>query len=85
MSQSAKHLTGSGHGLTVHGFKPCMGLSAISVVPTSDPLSPSLSAPPPLTHACVLSKKNDYNALKGQAGLTREERDVTAFNSAQRI
>ena len=34
-------------GLTVHEFKPHMGLSPVSMEPTSDPLCPSLSAPPP--------------------------------------
>ena len=45
---------GSGHGLTVREFKPCIGLSAVSGKRTLDLLSPSLSAPPPL----VFSFKN---------------------------
>ena len=46
---------GSGHDLTVGGFKPCIRLCAESVEPARDSLSPSLSAPPPL--ACSLSLK----------------------------
>ena len=34
----------SGHDLTVHEFKPPIGLSAVSVEAASDPLSPSLRA-----------------------------------------
>ena len=44
----------SGHDLAVCEFEPCIGLSALSKEPTSDPLSLSLSAPPLL----VLSLKN---------------------------
>ena len=39
---------GSDHDLTVCGFEPHMELSAVSIEPASDPLSPSLSATPPL-------------------------------------
>ena len=35
---------------------PCVRLSAVSVEPASDPLSPSLSAPPPI-HALSLKNK----------------------------
>ena len=38
----------SGHDLRVCGFKSCIQLADVSMEPTSDPLSPSLSAPPPL-------------------------------------
>ena len=50
--QSVKRLTlgsGSGHGLAVHEFKPCVRLYAESTEPAGDSLSPSLSAPPLLT------------------------------------
>ena len=40
---------GSGHDLMVRGLEPHIGLSAVSAEPASDPLSPSLSAPPLLT------------------------------------
>ena len=40
---------GSGQNLTVCKFKHHIGLSAVSAEPISDPLSPSLSAPPPLS------------------------------------
>ena len=49
VAQSVKPLTldfGSGHGLTVHEFKPCVGLCAGRVEPAWNPLSPSFSAPP---------------------------------------
>ena len=35
----------SGHDLMVHGFKPHVGLSAVSTQPASDLLSPFPSAP----------------------------------------
>ena len=38
-----------GHDLMVCEFKPHMGLAAVSTEPTSDPLSPFLSASPLLT------------------------------------
>ena len=40
---------GSVYDLTVHEFKPHMGLSAVSMEPALNPLSPSLSAPPSLS------------------------------------
>ena len=46
---------GSGHELVVWEFRPRIRLSAVSIGPTLDPLSPCLSAPPPLT--LTLSKK----------------------------
>ena len=49
MAQSVKHLTldfGSGHDLTVPGFKPCVRLYTDSAEPAWDCLSLSLSAPP---------------------------------------
>ena len=51
MAQSVKQLTldfGSGHDLMVREFEPHIRLSAVSTEPAWDPLSPSLSAPPPL-------------------------------------
>ena len=46
---------GSGHDLVVYEFEPCIELCADSVEPAWEPLSPSLSAPPPLSLS--LSKK----------------------------
>ena len=63
VAQSVRRLTGSGHDLTVHGFKPYIGLAAVIPEPTSDPLSPSLSAPPLL--ALSLSKINKHLKRKG--------------------
>ena len=37
---------GSGCNLTAREFKPHSGLPVVSTQPTSDPLSPSLFAPP---------------------------------------
>lgn len=53
---------GSGHDLTVHEFKPHMGLCADSVEPAWDSISlPSLSAPPLLVCACVCTlSQNTY-------------------------
>ena len=50
---------GSGHDLTVHEFKPHVGLWADSVEAAGNSLSPSLSAPSPLmlTLSLSLSKK----------------------------
>ena len=50
VAQSLKRPTldfSSGHDLTVHEFKLCIGLSAVGAEPALAPLSPSLSAPPP--------------------------------------
>ena len=47
----------SGHGLTVRGYETRIGLSVDSMEPTSDPLSPSLSAPPLLALFLSLSQK----------------------------
>ena len=57
MVQVTEYLTSfsSRHDLMVCESEPHMGLSAVSVEPASDPLSPSLSAFP-LTHS--LSKIN---------------------------
>ena len=46
---------GSGRDLVVCEFEPHVGLSAVSTEPTLDPLSPSLSAPPPLVLSLSLS------------------------------
>ena len=61
VAQSAKCLPrdfGSGHDLTVHEFKPHIGLCAGHAEPAWDSLSPSppLSAPLLLTHSLFLSK-----------------------------
>ena len=48
MAQSVKHPTldfGSGHDLSVCGFKPHIGLRADSTESDGDSLSPSLSVP----------------------------------------
>ena len=42
---------GSGHGLLVCGIESCIELFAVGTEPASDPLSPSLSAPPLLVHS----------------------------------
>ena len=49
---------GSGHDLMVRGSEPHFGLCTDSEEPAWDTLSPSLSAPPPLTLASSLSKIN---------------------------
>ena len=62
-AQSVKRPTlglGSGCDLTVPEFEPRIRLSDVSAEPASDPLSPSLSAPPTLRHACSLSLKNKH-------------------------
>ena len=41
----------------VRGFKPCIGLSAVSTEPTSDPLSTSLAAPPLLILSLKINLK----------------------------
>ena len=49
VAQLVKCLTpdlGSGHDLTVHEFKPCIGLCADSMKPAWDSLSPSLCSSP---------------------------------------
>ena len=51
---------GSGHDLTVHKFKPHIGLCADSMEPALDSLSPFLSAPSLFTHALSLSKINKH-------------------------
>ena len=61
MAQSVKRLDfGSGRDLEVREFEPRVGLSAVSTEPASDPLSPSLSAPPLLS----LSKINKLKKKK---------------------
>ena len=51
--------SGSGHDLTVREFEPHVGLCADSSEPgpASDSVSPSLSAPPPLTLSLSFSQK----------------------------
>ena len=39
----------------IHGFEPLIGVSAVSMEPALDPLSPSLSAPPSLALSLSLS------------------------------
>ena len=46
----------------IHRFEPHVGVSAVSTEPAWDPLSPSLSAPPPLVRA--LSQKIKKNIKK---------------------
>ena len=48
----------SGHGFTVPKFEVCIRLTDVGKEPASDPLSPSLSAPAPLTHTLSLLKIN---------------------------
>ena len=51
---------GSGHDLAVREFEPCVrgsGLTARSLEPASDSVSPSLSAPPPLALCLSLALK----------------------------
>ena len=63
MAQSGKFPTldlGSGHDLMVHGMEHHVRLCTDSTKPAWDSLSPSLSAPLPLTHSLVLSKINKY-------------------------
>ena len=50
---------GSSHDIGVREFEPCIGLDVVGTEPALDLLSPSLSAPPPLTLS--ISKIN--NAL----------------------
>ena len=52
MAQSVKPQTldlGSGHGLTVPGVEPCVGLCADRILSAWDSLSPTLSAPSSLS------------------------------------
>ena len=61
MAQSVRRPTldfGLGHDLTVREFKPRAGLCADNIEPAWDSLSPSVSAPPLLTHSLSLSKIN---------------------------
>ena len=48
----------SGHDLTVHGFKSCIGFCTDSLEPAWDSFSLCHSAPPP-TRLCVLSLKRN--------------------------
>ena len=48
------------HDLTVHGFKPHIGLCADSTESASDSLSPSLPAPPLFVLCFSLSKINKH-------------------------
>ena len=60
VAQSVKCLTldfGSGHDLTVHEIKPCIGLCTDSPEPAWDSLSLSL----PLPHLCALSLSVSQN------------------------
>ena len=65
MVQSVKLLTGSGHDLTVRGFEPRSGsvLTAGSLEPVSDSVSPSLSAPPLLTLSLSKVKETRSTSL----------------------
>ena len=63
MAQSVKHEIldfSSDRDLTVHEIEPCVGLSANSVEPGRDSLSPSLSAPPLLILSLPLSLNKHF-------------------------
>ena len=51
----------SGHDLTVHEFKPHIGLAAVSTEPTLDPVSPISLCPSPPPLLLMLSLKNKIN------------------------
>ena len=58
MAQSVQHPTlnlGSSHDLMVPEIEPHVGLCTHNADSAWDSLSPSISAPPPLTLACSLS------------------------------
>ena len=61
---------GTGRDLTVCEFEPHGGLFAIGVEPTSYPLIPALSAPPPRTRVLprTLSLKNKHLQKKKKRG-----------------
>ena len=64
VAQSVKCPTldlGSGHNLTVCGFKPCIGLCADSPKPAWDSVAPSLSAPHLLTLSLTCSLSLSQN------------------------
>ena len=66
MAQWIEHLDldmGSGHDLAVVGWGPELG-SVLSVEPVWDSLSPSLSAPPLLTHSLKINKNKFQNKQK---------------------
>ena len=76
MTHLVKCLNGSGHDLTVHGFKPCTGLPAVSIEPASDPLSSSLSVPNPLCSLSLsLAKINKHSNIKKK----KEGRDLLVY------
>ena len=54
---------GSGHDLAVWEFEPRVGLAAVSTEPASGPLSPSLSAPPPLELSLSLKNKQTFKKI----------------------
>ena len=61
-AQLAKHLIldfDSGHDLTVHKFKPCIGLCSDSMEPAWDSLSPTLSVPPLLVLSLSFPKERN--------------------------
>ena len=76
VAQSVKHLTfSSGHDLTVCGFRPHIGLSAVSKEPASDYLSPSLFAPPLLIFSLSLKinlKSKQNNLIIKKQNKTRK-------------
>ena len=57
---SVSSVSSSSHDLAVHEFEPCVRLSAVSVEPTSDPLSSSLHLlhTPSLSLSKINIKKN---------------------------
>ena len=83
MAQSVEHPTlVSGHDLTVHEFKPCTRLTAISKEPASDPLSlPCCLCPTPV-HTLALSKIN-IKKKKLKATFKVKAKNINIFNSSQ--
>ena len=69
---------GSGHDPTTREFKPHDGLSAVSTEPVSDPLSPSVSFPAPLTISRKKERKNkkDKESKKARKQERKKENKV---------
>ena len=67
VAQQVKHLPlgfGSGHDLTIHGFKPLIGLYADGREPAWDSLSLPLSVSPLSAHVLSLSENKYINSKK---------------------
>ena len=67
----------SGHGLTVCEFVPPIGLSTVSTEPASDPLSPSLLAPPQLSLSKIINKHFFLKRMETSHGGSRTGRQNT--------